>query len=177
MALAYCLAFHPAVQLQPEPPVDIITMTQASPSTPPKSQLTPTFQPDRAPVIEEVHTTVGTLPLPPRDSFDRTPPTMVTTTEPPSPTVIINPKPIYRGGLIYPDKAADRGVPGYVDFSFIIEPDGSVGDPQVIAEVPDGYGFAAAARKAFPKWRFAPKLVNGKPVAAPAQIRVTFKLM
>jgi hypothetical protein len=38
-----------------------------------------------------------------------------------------------------------------------------------------GYGFADAARKAFPKWRFEPKLVDGKPVAAPARIRVSFK--
>ena len=123
-----------------------------------------------------MHTTVRTLVIPPHENFDRTPPTTVTSTEPTAPAVIKDPQPLYRGGLVYPERAADAGVGGYVEFAFIIEPDGSVGDPQVIAEVPDGYGFAAAAKKAFPKWRFEPKLVDGKPVAAPATIRVTFKL-
>ena len=49
-------------------------------------------------------------------------------------------------------------------------------DPRVVTEVPDGVGFAAAAKKAFPKWRFNPMMKDGHPVAAPARIRVSFKL-
>jgi protein TonB len=175
MALAYFLAFHPTIQVQAPTPEEVLKYVEL-PKPPPKPvvQNNSVFHPEPTPTIEAVHTSVGTLVLPAED-FHRGTPTTTTSTET-APPVIINPKPIYRGGLVYPDRAAEAGMSGYVDFSFIIEPDGSVGDPQVIAEVPDGYGFAAAAKKAFPKWRFDPKLVDGKPVAAPAQIRVSFKL-
>jgi protein TonB len=94
----------------------------------------------------------------------------------PEPPVIMNSIRISRGGLNYPDRAAERDIGGYVDFSFVIEPDGSVGDARVIDEAPEGYGFAAAARKAFTTWRLRPKMVDGHPVAAAARIRVSFKL-
>jgi protein TonB len=175
VALAYFLAFHPTIQVQSTPPDEILKYIEL-PKPPPKPvvQNNSLFHPEQAPTIEAVHTSVGTLVLPAED-FHRNPPTTTTNTET-APPVIINPRPVYRGGLIYPDRASEAGVSGYVDFSFIIEPDGSVGNPQVIDEVPDGYGFATAAKKAFPKWRFEPKLVDGKPVAAPAQIRVSFQL-
>jgi protein TonB len=178
IALAYFLAFRPAVPVKedtPDPP--LIMRDFPPPQTPPKPQEPPKFHLTETPVIDDVNTTVKPLKVPTTVQFDRkAPPTVVVSTEPPAPPLIINPKPIYRGGLVYPDRAAEAGMSGYVDFSFIIEPDGSVGSPQVIAEVPDGYGFATAAKKAFPKWRFDPKLVDGKPVAAQAQIRVTFQL-
>jgi periplasmic protein TonB len=175
IALAYFLAFHPTIQVQPQPPDEGLKYVEL-PKPPPKPVIPnkSLFHPEQAPTIEALHTSVGTLVIPAED-FHRSPPTTTTSTEA-APPVIINPRPVYRGGLIYPDRAADAGMSGYVDFSFIIEPDGSVGDPQVIDEVPDGYGFATAAKRAFPKWRFDPKLVDGKPVAAPAQIRVTFQL-
>jgi periplasmic protein TonB len=175
MVLAYFLAFHPQLQVQPPTPEEVLKYVEL-PKPPPKPVVpnNSVFHPEPTPTIEQLHTSVGTLALPAED-FHRGPPTTTTSTET-APPVIINPKPIYRGGLVYPDRAAEAGMSGYVDFSFIIEPDGSVGNPQVIDEVPDGYGFATAAKKAFPKWRFDPKLVDGKPVAAPAQIRVSFKL-
>ena len=92
------------------------------------------------------------------------------------PQITLNPKPISRTPPKYPDRAEDRQISGYVDFDFTIEPDGTVGDPRVVAEVPDGIGFAEAAKKAFPKWRFKPMMKDGHPVAAPAHIRVSFKL-
>jgi len=177
MALAYYLAFRPPVLAPPVDDGPVLQMVDPPrsppPPQPPKDNAT--FHPIEVPVLPGVNTTVESLTLPPEENFHRQP-TTVTQTQPPAPPVIINPKPIYRGNLVYPDRAADNNVSGYVDFSFIIEEDGSVGDPQVIAEVPDGYGFAAAAKKAFPHWRFQPQLVDGKPVAAPARIRVTFKL-
>ena len=100
-------------------------------------------------------------------------PTVVTAKEPER---IVNPKPISRTIPTYPDRAEDRQISGYVDFDFTIEPDGTVGDPKVVAEVPEGYGFASAAQKVFPRWKFEPKTVNGKAVPAPARIRVTFRL-
>ena len=134
----------------------------------------PTFKPMVTRTIKGLDVKVSPFVLPPAD--DARSATQQTTTEPPAPAIIINPKPVYRGGLVYPERAAEANRSGYVIFSFIIRKDGSVGDPQVIEEVPDGYGFATAAKKAFPKWRFDPKLVDGKPVDAPAQIRVTFQL-
>jgi protein TonB len=176
-ALAYYLAFHPPVLAPPEEQGPVLTMIPP-PAPPPKPQppvKTSVFQPTETPALAEVHTAVGPLQLPPVEIFER-PQTTTPQTQPPAQRVVTNPEPIYRGGLVYPDRAVEDDVSGYVDFNFIIEPDGSVGDPQVTAEVPDGYGFAASAKKAFPHWRFKPQLVDGKPVAAPARIRVTFKL-
>ena len=178
MALAYFLAFHPPLQPQPvpvpeDPPLDY---RQMPPVVPPKPVEAPTFKPILAPPIDRVPLDVSPLPLPPRENFDHKPPTVVTTPEPASPPVIINPQPVLRGGLVFPSRAEDAGMSGCVDFAFVIEPDGAVGDPEVIAETPTGYGFAAAALKAFATWRFEPKRIDGKAVAAPAQIRVSFKL-
>jgi protein TonB len=121
---------------------------------------------------------VRVLPIPPQppQNIDRTEPPNVTTQTEPAPPVMIDPVPIYRGGLVFPDRAMENGKSGFVDFTFVIEPDGSVGDPTVVGETPTGYGFAAAALKAFHTWRFKPKLVDGRPVAAPARIRVSFQL-
>jgi protein TonB len=177
MALAYFLAFSPVAQIPPKEQEESFVLRDFPRTLPPTAPTEhSTFTPKEAPPIDEVHTAVGTLPLPPQNTFARTPTTTVTTTTQPVPGVIKDPRPVYRGGLVYPDKGLEAGTSGYVDFSFIIEADGSVGSPRVIAEAPSGYGFAAAAMKAFPKWRFEPKLVDGKPVAAPAQIRVTFQL-
>jgi protein TonB len=175
--LAIMLAFPPG---DPPAPVDkevIIDMTvpPAPPRVAPKTTPPPKFRPDLAPAMDSVKTTVKPLDLPPVQNFDRTPATVVTTTQPQPPT-IEKPVPIKRGGLSYPERAADRNITGYVDFSFIIEPDGSVGDPEVTAETPEGYGFAAAALKAFKSWRFEPKRIDGNPVAAQAHYRISFKL-
>lgn len=174
IALAYFLAFRPTIQVQPaetDPPLQYIELPKAQPKPPPK---VPTFTPYQTPDLPMVNSTVPVLVLPAQNKYDSKPQTATSTES--APPVVINPRPVYRGGLVYPDRAAEAGMSGYVDFSFIIEPDGSVGNPQVIDEVPDGYGFAAAAKKAFPKWRFDPKLVDGKPVPAPARIRVSFQL-
>jgi TonB family protein len=176
LALAYILAFHQPLQVQQpvvEPPIQYLQL----PKTPPKTvevHKAP-IRLDPTPVLDNVPVPTYVVPIPVEQNFDRRP-AQTQTVETASQPVIINPKPIYRGGLVYPERAADAGVNGYVVFSFIIRQDGSVGDPQVIEEVPDGYGFAAAAKKAFPKWRFEPKLVDGKPIDAPAQIRVSFQL-
>ncbi len=176
-ALAYYLAFHPPV-MAPTPDTGPVLTMVIPPATPPKLQppvKQPIWQPIEVPVIAEVNSTVPPLTLPPIDAYER-PQQTSPQTQPPAAKVVINPQPIYRGDLVYPDRAVEHDVSGYVDFSFIIKEDGSVGDPQVIAEVPDGYGFAASAKKAFPHWRFKPQLVDGKPVATPARIRVVFKL-
>jgi hypothetical protein len=39
-----------------------------------------------------------------------------------------------------------------------------------------GFGFADAAKAAFMNWKFAPHLVDGKPVATTAYYRFTFRI-
>jgi TonB family protein len=178
--LAVMLAFPPSDPPLPadrDPSKDfVVEMRQPTPPRiePPKPKLTPIFQPDVMPALNNVPTTVRPLVLPPVENLDRAPPVVTTATQTPVP-VIDKPQPISRGGLVYPPRAAEHDVPGYVDFIFVIEPDGSVGDARVIAETPEGYGFAAAAEKAFTTWRFEPKRVDGKPVAAQARYRISFK--
>ncbi len=65
---------------------------------------------------------------------------------------------------IYPDRAASRGVEGWVLVEFDITPTGQAVDPRVIDYDPSTI-FNRAAIKAIKKWKFKPKVVNGKPVA------------
>ena len=76
----------------------------------------------------------------------------------------------------YPDREASRGIEGFVDFEFTIQPDGSVSNPRVMKEFPENHGFAKNAEKVFARFTFAPDLVNGVPVATQAQYRMAFKL-
>jgi len=83
--------------------------------------------------------------------------------------------PIFKAAPVYPDRAADRGISGFVDFIFTTSPDGSVVDPEIIAEVPEGYGFAAAATQAFRRWRFAPSPGTGG-LGPTLRYRMSFRL-
>jgi len=179
LLLAYLLAFQPSLQVQPKPDDDVIIVVDPPKPPPPvmKHDNPSSFHPSKAPDLDPVKITPGTLTLPPDLSYEPTQSTGTGTGGASAASmVIINPTPIYRGSLIFPARAEEAGMSGYVDFDFTIEPDGTVGDPHVITETPAGYGFAAAAQKAFPKWRFEPMKKDGKPVAAQAKIRVSFKL-
>lgn len=84
--------------------------------------------------------------------------------------------PVVRVNPIYPASARQRGLEGYVTISFTITPSGSVADAEVIDSKPPG-PFDRAALKAVRRWRYDPKLVDGKPVARPNQkVTLTFKL-
>ena len=184
LLLAYFLAFHPGLPVQEQNNDEVVTVFDIPKPPPPQAVIevpkVPTFKPVVTRPIKGIDLKMPPLVFPPIDDTSsgrpQTTTQAVTTAEPPAPAIVINPTPIYRGSLVYPDRAADMGREGYVDFDFTIEPDGTVGDPRVVAEVPDGIGFAEAAKKAFPKWRFKPMMKDGHPVAAPAHIRVSFKL-
>jgi protein TonB len=176
LALAYYLAFPPSVKPVPAEQEETLTVFDPPHASPPaKPPKDPTFKPQKTIELPNVHPDVPPLVLPPVIDFDKGP-TKTTTTETPSAPVITNQRPIQHNDPVYPDRALDQGRAGYVDFNFTIEPDGSVGDLQLVTETPAGFGFAAAAEKAFAKWRFQPKLVNGVPVAARARYRVSFQL-
>jgi TonB family protein len=178
--LAYLLAFHSPMPAPPVPDDPVLTIVD--PPKPPPTPVTEVniqkpekFKQIEIKTIKPFNTTVPPFVFPPADDANNGPPQSPPNTGP-AQTVIVDPTPIYRGGLVYPERAADMNREGYVDFDFIIEPDGTVGNPVVVAEVPDGVGFATAAKKAFPMWKFRPMMKDGHPVAAPAHIRVTFKL-
>lgn len=76
---------------------------------------------------------------------------------------------------VYPDSARRRGLEGYVQLAFTITADGRVENLRVVESSPARV-FDRAARRAASRWRFAPRQVNGQPVAREAVKRLEFKL-
>ncbi|MDX1517035.1 MAG: energy transducer TonB [Woeseiaceae bacterium] len=83
--------------------------------------------------------------------------------------------PIVRIEPQFPREALIKGIEGWVEIEFTIEPDGTVSDPRVIAAEPRRI-FDRDAIRAIYKWKFKPRIVDGKPVARRATQRLEFKL-
>ncbi|HTJ63742.1 MAG TPA: TonB family protein [Alphaproteobacteria bacterium] len=175
VALAYFLAFHSPMPQPADPEPPSLTVVQPPVTPPPVKPIDSDFHPKKIEVLNGIRTSIQPITIKPFEA----PPTKSAKSDTPQvqaePTIIAA-QPLYRGNLAYPARALDAGKSGFVDFVFTIEPDGSVGDLKMVQEVPAGYGFAAAAAKAFPSWKFQPKSVDGKPVATLARYRVTFQL-
>ena len=75
----------------------------------------------------------------------------------------------------YPRSAQRDGTEGWVDFEITINPDGTVREAKVIKSQPRGV-FEAAASQAIFKWRFKPKIDEGKAVESKGIQRVTFNM-
>ena len=75
----------------------------------------------------------------------------------------------------YPRGALIKGISGWVEIEFTIEPDGSVSGPKIIASDPPGI-FDRNAVRAIYKWKFKPRIIDGKPVARRATQRLDFNL-
>jgi len=71
------------------------------------------------------------------------------------PLVRINPE--------YPRRAQSRGIEGWVQFEFTITPAGTVKDLKVIDSEPKGL-FEDAATKAIMRWKYNPKVEEGRAV-------------
>lgn len=71
------------------------------------------------------------------------------------PLVRINPE--------YPRRAQSRGIEGWVQFEFTITPAGTVKDVKVIDAEPKGL-FEDAATKAILRWKYNPKVEEGRAV-------------
>ena len=83
--------------------------------------------------------------------------------------------PIFRPSPIYPRRAAERGLCGYVDLSYTVTASGTVADPQVIAS--SSKMFERNAIKAALKYKYKPRQVGGKPIDVPGvEIRVKFEM-
>lgn len=75
----------------------------------------------------------------------------------------------------YPYRAERKGIEGWVKVSFLITEQGDVQDVVLVDSKPKGI-FDNAAAKAVMRWKFKPRIVDGKPAAARAEQVLTFRL-
>ena len=84
--------------------------------------------------------------------------------------------PIVKVQPIYPRRAAERGIEGYVLLEFTVTALGTVENPIIIEEEPKGY-FGRAALNAAKKFKYKPKIMNGEPVpVSGVRNLITFEL-
>jgi protein TonB len=84
--------------------------------------------------------------------------------------------PIVRVNPQYPIRAAEQGVEGWVELMFTISATGAVLDPVVTAAHPARI-FDRAAIRAVSRWKYNPKIEDGKPVERPGvNVRLRFQL-
>ena len=86
-------------------------------------------------------------------------------------------RPLFRKAPEYPLQARRAGKEGEVVLRYTLDDQGFVEDPAVL-DVKGGNIFSRAAIKALKQWRFAPRFIDGKPVATPElKHRITFELL
>ena len=76
---------------------------------------------------------------------------------------------------IYPAKAEQSGIEGWVELDFTVTDAGNVADIAVHGASPSGV-FESAAIRALSQWRYKPVLKDSSPVAQRARIRIRFQL-
>jgi protein TonB len=84
--------------------------------------------------------------------------------------------PLVRVNPDYPVRAAQRGIEGWVEITFTISTTGAVNSAKVVGYEPSSV-FNRSALRAIRKWKYNPKIEDGKAVERPGVIvRLTFKL-
>ena len=84
--------------------------------------------------------------------------------------------PLVRIDPDYPMQARQRGIEGWVVVEFTITTAGTVKDPTVVASEP-GNVFDKAAINAVRKWKYNPKVQDGRPVERPGvKVRLDFEM-
>lgn len=79
-------------------------------------------------------------------------------------------------GAQYPSRAIAKGIEGYVDVQFDVAASGATENLQVVAFEPSTI-FNRAALNAVSRWKFQPKMVNGKPVKFQGMVkRIRFEM-
>jgi TonB family protein len=73
----------------------------------------------------------------------------------------------------YPPSARDRGIAGWVDVQFLVNPDGSTSEVTIVGAQPVGI-FEQAALDAVRHWRYQPLLHDGAATTQRARVRVRF---
>jgi protein TonB len=74
--------------------------------------------------------------------------------------------PIVRVEPVYPQRALDRGIEGWVEVEFTVTEVGSFSEPTILRSHPSAI-FDRAALRAIERWKYEPKVVDGQPVARP----------
>ena len=83
--------------------------------------------------------------------------------------------PIFRAPPVYPRRALDRGLCGWVDLSYTVTSAGTVRDPFVTQST--SKTFEKAALKAALKYKYKPRQLDGKPVDVPSvTVRIKFEI-
>jgi protein TonB len=75
----------------------------------------------------------------------------------------------------YPRSAASKGIEGWVKLEFTVLEDGTVADIKVLESSPKRV-FDRSAMRALQRWKFKPRIVNGKPEKQRAIQVIEFKL-
>ncbi|MDC0598682.1 energy transducer TonB [Gammaproteobacteria bacterium] len=76
----------------------------------------------------------------------------------------------------YPPRALERGIEGYIVIEFDINETGQVVDPRVLYAEPSGV-FERSALRALERWKYSPKIVDGKAVRVyGVQERISFTM-
>lgn len=84
--------------------------------------------------------------------------------------------PIVKVAPMYPARAQSQGIEGWVLLSFTVTEAGTVIDPNVLESQPPGV-FDEAAKKAVLKFKYKPRVENGRPIAVPnVQHLIRFEL-
>ena len=84
--------------------------------------------------------------------------------------------PIVKVAPVYPRRALQRGIEGYVIVEFTVTKQGSVRDPVVVEAQPEGI-FEQAAIDAALKFKYKPRVVNGEAAEVSGiQNRISFEL-
>lgn len=84
--------------------------------------------------------------------------------------------PLVRVNPEYPVRAAQRGIEGWVEVTFTISSTGTVKNAKVVGYEPSSV-FNKAALRAIRKWKYNPKVEDGKAVERPGVIvRLSFNL-
>lgn len=83
--------------------------------------------------------------------------------------------PIFRAPPVYPRRALDRGLCGWVEITYTVTSTGSVRDPAVLSS--SSKTFERAALKAALKYKYKPRQVDGKGVDVPGvSVRIAFEI-
>lgn len=83
--------------------------------------------------------------------------------------------PIFKIEPIYPREAARKRIEGWVKLEFTITESGTVSDPAVVDSRPRRT-FDRSAIQSIRKWRFEPRVVDGRPVQRQASQVIEFRL-
>jgi periplasmic protein TonB len=74
----------------------------------------------------------------------------------------------------YPADAARSGKQGSVEIAFLVTPDGRIAEPTVVTS--SDRVFERPALAAVRRWRYDPRIEDGKPVEWRTTVRIEFKL-